>query len=446
MRRPAPAPAGLTWARIARLGLGQMALGSVVVLMTSTLNRVMVVELELSASVPGALVALHFAVQLSRARVGFGSDGAGRRTPWILGGMAALGVGSVGAALATALMASHRAAGLAAATLAFIVLGLGVSAAGTSLLALLAERVAPARRAGAAALFWVLMIAGLAVTAGTAGALLDPFSMSRLVAVTAGVSVVATALTVVAVWGIEPRGAAVTPRPAAAADAAVPFGVALRTVWREPDTRAFACFIFVSILAYSAQDLILEPFAGLVFGLTPGQSTTLGGMQHAGVLVGMIAAALLVPRVGTLRGWAAGGCALSAVALVAVAASPLAGSTLALRAAVCALGLANGAFCVGAIGSMMALTARGDRRTGLRMGVFGAAQAVAYGLGGFAGAAATDVARGLVASAPLAYGSVFLVEAAFFVAAAGLAARTTVRDRSLPLAERHGEPMIAALR
>lgn len=434
---------GLSWARIARLGLGQVALGSVVVLMTSTLNRVMVVELGLSASVPGALVALHFAVQLSRARVGFGSDGGGRRTPWIVGGMAALGAGGVAAALATALLATHRVAGLVSAALAFVVIGLGVSAAGTSLLALLAERVAPARRAGAAALFWVMMIAGLAVTAGTAGALLDPFSMTRLVMVTTAVSVVATLLTLTAVWGIEPRGAVAA---APTAGPAIPFADALRTVWREPDTRAFTCFIFVSILAYSAQDLILEPFAGIVFGLTPGQSTAMGGMQHGGVLVGMIGAALLAPRVGTLRGWAAGGCAVSALALVAVAASPLAGSTTALRAAVFALGLANGAFCVGAIGSMMALTATGDRRTGLRMGVFGASQAIAYGLGGFAGAAATDVARQLVSSAPVAYGSVFLVEAALFVAAARLAARTSVRDRSLPLAERHGGPMIAALR
>ena len=440
----AASPAPLTWARIARLGLAQLALGSVVVLMTSTLNRVMVVELGLSASVPGALVALHFAVQLSRARVGFGSDGTRRRTPWIVGGMATLAVGGVGAALATALVAARPALGLAAAAVAFVVIGLGVSAAGTSLLALLAERVAPERRAGAAALTWVLMIAGLAVTAGTAGALLDPFSMSRLVAVTAGVSAVACLLTVVAVWGIEPRDGAA--RAAAPAPAAVPFRAALAAVWSEAPTRRFAMFIFVSILAYSAQDLILEPFAGVVFGMTPGQSTAMGGMQHGGVLAGMIAAALLAPRVGTLRGWATGGCAVSAVALVALALSPLGGSVALLRAAVFVLGVANGAFCVGAIGSMMALTAAGDRRTGLRMGVFGAAQAVAYGAGGFAGAAATDLARLLLDAPSAAYGLVFAGEAALFLGAAYLATQTGVRARTLPLAERHGDSMLAALR
>ena len=45
------------WLRIARLGLVQAALGAVVVFCTSTLNRVMVVEYALPATLPGALVA-----------------------------------------------------------------------------------------------------------------------------------------------------------------------------------------------------------------------------------------------------------------------------------------------------------------------------------------------------------------------------------------------------
>ena len=70
-----------------RLGLVQTALGAVVVLTTSTLNRVMVVELALPALLPGLLVALHYAVQITRPRMGHGSDTGGRRTPWIVGGL-----------------------------------------------------------------------------------------------------------------------------------------------------------------------------------------------------------------------------------------------------------------------------------------------------------------------------------------------------------------------
>jgi hypothetical protein len=160
----------LGWVSIVRLGLVQAALGAVVVLTTSTLNRVMVVELALPALVPGLLVALHYLVQLTRPRMGHGSDQGGRRTPWIIGGMGVLAAGGALAALATVWMGtSPRGWGLALAVVAFLLIGLGVSAGGTSLLVLLAKRVAPERRAGAATVVWLMMIVGFAVTAGVTG-------------------------------------------------------------------------------------------------------------------------------------------------------------------------------------------------------------------------------------------------------------------------------------
>ena len=77
----------LGWTGIVRLGLVQAALGAIVVLTTSTMNRVMVVEFALPAMLPGALVALHHVIQMTRPRLGYGSDVGGRRTPWIIGGM-----------------------------------------------------------------------------------------------------------------------------------------------------------------------------------------------------------------------------------------------------------------------------------------------------------------------------------------------------------------------
>ena len=139
MSRPDGAPFG--WLGIFRLGLVQAALGAIVVLTTSTLNRVMVVELALPAMLPGALVALHYAVQVLRPRLGYGSDLGGRRTPWIIGGMAVLAAGGVLAALATVLMFTERTAGMVLAVLAFMMVGGGVGACGTSLLVLLAKRI-----------------------------------------------------------------------------------------------------------------------------------------------------------------------------------------------------------------------------------------------------------------------------------------------------------------
>ena len=418
--------ATLGWCGIVRLGLVQAMLGAVVVLTTSTLNRVMVVELALPALLPGLLVALHYAVQMTRPRMGYGSDRGQRRTPWILGGMAVLAAGGLGAALAVAWMGSDRWAGMALAVLSFALVGLGVSAAGTSLLVLLAKRVAEAQRAAAATTVWVMMIVGFAVTAGLAGRFLDPYTPQRLVAVSAVVSLVALVVAALALRGLEGRAtAAVVPATTARPD----FRTALREVWRDADARRFTVFVFVSMLAYSTQDLILEPFAGALFDFTPGESTQLAGVQHGGTLAGMLLAALAGRRVagaalGSLRAWTVGGCLASALALLGLVLAGLWAPHWPLRANVFLLGLANGAFSIAAIGSMMALASAGrSGREGTRMGLWGAAQAIGFAIGGLFGAAASDVARWLLGAVAPAYASVFLLEALMFGAAAALAAR-----------------------
>jgi BCD family chlorophyll transporter-like MFS transporter len=436
----------LSWPGIARLGLVQAAMGMVVVLMTSTLNRVMIVEVGLPALVPGLLVGLHFAIQLTRPRMGHGSDVSGRRTPWILGGMLLLVLASIGAAAATAVMATDRVLGLALASIAFALIGVGISASSTPFLALLAERVDADRRSGAAAMTWILMIVGIIATAGMGGALLDPFSYPRLIAVTAGVGVVALALCVVALIGNEP-GMRIS-RSTKDEGPKIGFREAFAEVWAEEGARRFAFFIFVSMLAYSAQDLILEPFAGSVFGMTPGESTQVAGMQHGGVLLGMIVGALGARRFGSLSRWAALGCAASGIALLALAASAFTGSAGAMKGVVFALGLANGAFAVGAIGAMMGMMHEGrGGRAGLRMGFWGAAQALAYGLGGFLGAAGSDVARWALGAPAAGYATVFVVEAALFLCAALLVTRTPMTARARDLSfRRDGAAALAAVR
>jgi BCD family chlorophyll transporter-like MFS transporter len=108
-----------------------------------------------------------------------------------------------------------------------------------------------------------------------------------LALVASGVVGAAFLLTLLAVQGVETDTRAVTPEPAEQ-PRRVSLREAITEIWEEPLARRFTIFVFVSMLAYSAQDLILEPFAGLVFGLTPGQSTQMAGIQNGGVLLGMI--------------------------------------------------------------------------------------------------------------------------------------------------------------
>jgi BCD family chlorophyll transporter-like MFS transporter len=219
------------------------------------------------------------------------------------------------------------------------------------------------------------------------------------------------------------------PETEAAPRAKVRFMAALSEVWAEPQARIFTIFVFASMLAYSAQDLILEPFAGHVFGYTPGQSTSLAGVQHGGVFLGMAVVGILGTALGRgrpaiLRAWTIAGCVGSALALIALAWGGQVGGVWPLKTNVFILGVFNGAFAVAAIGSMMGLASDGaGGREGTRVGLWGAAQAVAFGLGGFLGTVAVDTARALMAEPAAAYSIVFAGEGVLFLVSALLAAR-----------------------
>jgi BCD family chlorophyll transporter-like MFS transporter len=419
----------LGWAQIVRMGLVQMCLGAVVVLTTSTLNRLMVVELALPAVLPGLLVGLHYAIQITRPNWGFLSDTSGHRTRWIIGGMAVLGGGAWLAALGVVLMASQFGLGLALSVLAYALIGLGAGASGTSLLALLASACAPRRRAAAATITWLMMIAGIAVTATTVGHFLDPYTPARLLEIVGVVGVGAVLVTSLAIAGIERRtGAAPAPETTP-----MRFREGLAEVWAEPAARNFTIFVFLSMTAYFMQELILEPYAGLVFGMTPGQSTQLSGAQNGGVFAGMLIVGVAATglRLGSLRHWVVAGCLGSAAALSAIASLGAAGVPAALAPAVVALGLFNGMFAVAAIGAMMALAGQGRAaREGTRMGLWGAAQAIAAGFGGLVGAAAADVLRLALGNDAAGFGAVFYIEAGLFVLAALLALRVIDHGRA----------------
>jgi BCD family chlorophyll transporter-like MFS transporter len=434
------AAGSLGWVGIARLGLVQTGLGAVVVLTTSVLNRLMVVEFALPATLSGLLVGVYYAMQMLRPRMGHGSDVGGRRTPWIIGGMAVLCVGAMLAAIATGMMDGPLLPALALAIPAFILVGAGVSACGTALLVLLAARVAPERKAAAASIVWIMMIAGFVLTTALAGRALDPYSAGRLLMVTTIVAAIAFTLAAVAILGIE--GPAVAP-DIASRPAAIDFRAAIAEVWAEPVARHFTLFVFVAMLAYSAQDLVLEPFAGAIFGMTVGETTQLSSFQHGGVLVGMIAIALIGRltggRLSALRGWIQAGCGAASVVLVLLAGAGMMRGAVPLPVLYVALGVANGVFAAAAIAAMMQLAARGATgRDGVRMGIFGAAQAIAFGLGGLAGTVLLDAARLVAGTALGGYVTVFLANAVLFLCAAVMAQRIGLagapgEDRRHPL-------------
>ena len=438
----------LTWPQIARLGLVQASLGSIVVLTTSLLNRVMVVELALPAILPGALVALHYFIQLIRPRMGFGSDQTRRASPWIRGGILVLASGGVLAAASTILLDSSIGWGIALATVAFLMIGIGVSSSGTALLVLLAKRVEPKKKAAAATCVWLMMIFGFAFTASVSGKFLTPFSFERLFIISCTVSVIAVVVTFLAIWGME-SPVVKTQQSLSSADEAesasspmkVSFREAFAEVWQESRVRSFTWFVFVSMLAYSSQDLILEPFAAVAFGFSPAETTTLSGLQNGGVLIGMLFLAFITSKaksqtLTSLSTWTIGGCLASALAMLGLVLSGPIDNVIFFQASVFLLGIFNGAFSIAAIGSMMQFASVGSaQREGVRMGIWGASQAMAFGLGGIIGTGLSDIARIVLGDPASAYAFVFFLEGVLFVVASYLSFQTRTQKQTNELSK-----------
>lgn len=412
------------WLSIVRLGLVQASIGAIVVMTTSTLNRIMVVELALPAVLPGLLVAMHYFVQVIRPRMGFESDSGAKKTPWIIGGVALLALGGFGAAIATTFMGVNLVVGILGAIVAFFLIGVGVSMSGTSLLALLAKGVSDERRAAAATTVWLMMIFGFAVTSGLAGKFLDPYTPEKVILVSGIISVIAMAITALALYRLE--GQELQNQQSTSKEKTT-FRKALNDILADSDTKRFTIFIFLSMFAFSAQDLIMEPFAGMVFNYTLGETTSLSGIQHAGVLTGMLLVAVcgssrLRHFFGSLRSWMIYGCLASALAMLGLVMGGILQGEWPLRLNVYILGLANGAFSIAAIASMMRLAVRGGTgKEGVRIGLWGGAQAIAFGLGGLLGAGASDLARSIFTNTAWAYASVFFLEAILFIASAYMA-------------------------
>lgn len=430
----ARSPAGFGWFSIARIGLVQASIGALVMMATTVLNRLMVVEYSLIAAIPAGLVAWHYAVQLGRPIWGHDSDQGKSRTPWIIGGMVVLALGAVIATHATLMMAEAGWFAFALGILGYSFIGIGVGAAGTSALALLASSVAPERRAAAAAVTWIMMIAGIVVSAIAVGAAIKPFTPEGLTDVVLVLAASAVLITLIATWRLD-KGAQrfeETTKVAGPPD----FRMAIAEIYAEPAARRFTIFIFVSMMAYNMQDLILEPFAGEIFGMEPGDSTQLGGMLNAGGLFGMIVAgvggsAFKAQLPSDLRFWIVSGCLGSALALIGLAFGAVIGPDWPLTANVLLLGFCNGVFAVAAIGAMMGLAGAGEKtREGVRMGVWGASQAIAFGFAGLLGAAGRDFAEIAFADLGQSYQIVFAFEGGLFVLAAFLAQRISAPSRS----------------
>ena len=437
----------MNWFSILRLGLIQLCIGSSVVIPLSTLNRLMKVELALPATIAGFLIALHYAVQLTRVNWGYLSDKTQNRSQWIIFGMLILGIGGVLASASIPLIESNFAYGIMLALFSYTLIGFGVGAAGTPLLALLASYSSKSQKGFAASVTFLMMILGLAITGITAGIILDPYSHQKLIKITTSLAIITNILSYLSLKNLEKtlRNNADVRTPNAI-NYSEPFLEGIKKVWMEREARLFTIFIFISMGAFSMQDPILEPFAGEVFGFAVGESTKLDGFHKIGTLIGIILIILCLSkfrigfaslsivkneRLGSEKFWLITGCLFSALSLFIIS---LLGLTYRdpgiLNSVVFLFGISNGVFTAGILGTMLHLASRGsgDNNTGTRMGIWGAAQAYATMIAVFFSTVLVDILGLMMNSLPNVYGIVFLTAASFFIAAAFLGSLIIKKD------------------
>ncbi|MCK0167657.1 PucC family protein [Jannaschia sp. S6380] len=388
----------LPLSQLLRLSLFQVSVGMAAVMLLGTLNRVMIVELSVPATIVAAMIAIPVLIAPFRALLGFRSDTyrsaiGWKRVPylwfgslWQFGGLAIMPMALLVLAGDTALDAGMF--GQVAAALAFLLTGLGMHMTQTAGLALAADRATEETRARVVSLLYVMYLLGMAFAALVIGTLLRDYSDLRLVQVVQGAAVVTVILNVVALWKQE-RMSPTT--PAERARPRPSFRVAWADFTREGRVTRLVVVIFLGTMAFNMQDVLLEPYGGEILGLSVSSTTLLTAMWAGGALLGFGLAARWLSRGIDPHRMAARGILCGLAAFCAVIFSAPTGSPLMFYAGAAAIGLGGGLFAVATLTAAMTLPVQGVAGRGLALGVWGAAQATGAGLSIFVGGALRDI-------------------------------------------------------
>lgn len=428
--RPTPTPYDPVsiW-RLMRWGLREFAAGLLSVLVVGVLNRVMAVELGVSLTVVSLVVGGYNLAAPLALPLGHRSDRrplfGHRRSGYVVVGALVTAVAACFAPDAAYLIAGSNTAGWAVALGMglFGLMGLGMYGSGTAFFSLLADQCPPRDRARAAAVVYTQLMLGILAGVALTATALDGAGRGELRALFVVVGSAVAILSTLAVWGTEPRWVA-----ADATAAGAPSG-SLRDSLREfvarPEAVRFFTFLLVATTALFLQQTILEPFGGVVLGLSVGQSTGFNAVLIIGVLAGMgVGAHSLAPRLGVI-GLAASGLVVSAAAFGVLSLGAASASAEIVWPALGVLGVGTGLFNVAGLSLMMGLSRPGA--VGLAMGSWTLSHAIADGLATSGGGAAFDLARTFTGSAGSAFAVVFAAEGVILLGLLPLLARLADR-------------------
>jgi len=384
--------------RLLRLSLFQISVGMAMVLLTGTLNRVMIVEMSVPAWLVAAMISLPVLFAPFRVLIGHKSDThrsllGWRRVPYIWFGslMQFMGLAFMPFALMllTSPFADDYLAGQLGAALAFLLVGAGLHTTQTAGLALANDLAPDHARPRVVALLYVMLLLGMSGSALMFGWLLTDFSHERLIGVVQGAALVTMIVNVVALWKQEPRNKALT-----APDRERPSFKESWAAFSEGGRYArLLVVVGLGTAAFTMQDVLLEPYGGEVLGLSVSATTMLTALFAGGTLVGFALSARWLARGLNVHRLSAAGLLIGLVAFSCVIlASPLESAAL-FRVGATLIGLGGGLFVVGTLTAAMHLA--DSEHGGLALGAWGAVQATAMGIAIAAGGALRDIVAAL---------------------------------------------------
>jgi len=397
----------MTLTKNIRLGLLHVAVAVSLVPITSTLNRVMINELGIWASVVAVLVILPYVFSPLQIWIGQYSDKhpiAGyRRTPYIAAGLLLCIGGAVLTPHAALLMARDFWLGFGLGLVAFGSWGLGFNLAVVAYLSLASDMSTEAQRSRTIAVMWFMMIASVIITAIGVGAAVEQYSPAALVGAFNLTACVALALGAAGLIGLEPR------YTAAPDEQRISQRTAIRTVIRNPQARLFFVYLILLLSAILGQDILLEPFGAAAFGMSTGATTQLTALWGSTVLLALLLHGFVLSRHISKKTGAFVGGSIAAAGLLLIGISGLSGSEALFYPGIAALGFGTGIATATNLALMLDMTT--TAQVGLYIGAWGVADSLARGTGTLLGGVLRDVITIGTGSPIHGYVSVFLIEA-----------------------------------
>ncbi len=405
----------LPLSRLLRLSLFQVSVGMAMVMLVGTLNRVMIVELKVPATLVSFMVALPLLIAPLRALIGFRSDNhrsqlGWRRVPYIwMGSLLQFGGFSIMPFALLVLSGAGQASqapawvGMLGASVAFVLVGLGMHTVQTAGLALATDLAPPESQPKVVGLMYVMQLVGMIGSALMLGHLLREYSPGQLIRVVQAVAVMTLVLNVIALWKQEARSRLRKP--------GTPIEHSFAQAWQlfcqGPHTVRRLLAVGLGTMAFTMEDVLLEPFGGEILHMSVSSTTLLTANLAFGGLMGFAWASRVLSRGADAYRMASWGAWVGIPAFVAVLASAPLASPLLFAAGIFLIGLGGGLFAHGTLTSSMQLAP--PEQVGLAMGAWGAVQATAAGVGMACGGLLRD-GIALVSSSVMGYSAVYLIE------------------------------------